>query len=93
MTAIEHREYTLSCDSPVHHQHLTAAFYGAPLIHEPSRAKLRKRAAKLGWTHVRSDASRKDDKDFCPQHQPVTPPEVVAGALVPAMDQQEDNDG
>jgi len=35
-----------------------------------TRAAVRKRAAKAGWTHVRGKFGHRADRDFCPDHKP-----------------------
>jgi len=64
VTALEYREYALSCDGPGCTK--TYGWFGV----ERSRAALRKLAAKEGWTHVRSPRGRRADDDFCPDHKP-----------------------
>ena len=64
MTAVEYREYTLQCDAARCYWQ-----YGIPGRQVP-RAALRKRAAKDGWTHVRSPRGRKYDSDYCKEHRP-----------------------
>jgi hypothetical protein len=65
MTALEYREYTLTCD----YEGGCSAQFG-PLNREMPRAQLRKLAAKSGWTHVRGELGSKYDDDFCPAHKP-----------------------
>lgn len=67
MTAVEYREYTLLCDYGGSRCH---AQYG-PFQQEIPRARLRRLAAREGWTHVHRDGyPRSYDKDFCPAHRP-----------------------
>jgi len=35
-----------------------------------TRAAVRKRAAKEGWTHVRGKFGNRTGRDFCPDHKP-----------------------
>jgi hypothetical protein len=39
----------------------------------PTLSKLRREAAKAGWTHVRSRVTRRLDQDYCPDHRPAEP--------------------
>ncbi len=64
MSATEFKTYELNCD------HLECRKYIQSTGAE-TRAALRKRAAKAGWTHVhREGYMRSSDKDFCPDHKP-----------------------
>jgi len=65
VTAYEHRTYWLYCNGD-------ESRCGRTLDSEPGEglAALRKRAAKAGWTRVRSRLGRKYDKDYCPDHKP-----------------------
>jgi len=64
MSATEFRTYELNCDHPECRRYIQST--GAE-----TRAALRKRVAKDGWTHVhREGYMRSSDKDFCPHHNP-----------------------
>jgi len=65
VTAYEHRSYWLHCNGGEYRCQRR-------LDSEPGEglAALRKRAAKAGWTRVRSRLGRKYDKDYCPDHKP-----------------------
>ncbi|HEY2090154.1 MAG TPA: hypothetical protein VGH54_29550 [Mycobacterium sp.] len=66
MTAFEHRYYVLNCNGD---QHRCRAEFRGDL--GETRAAVRKRAAKAGWTHVHPDRHpRSWDKDYCPEHKP-----------------------
>jgi hypothetical protein len=64
VTAVEYREYTLLCD-----QEGCLVQYG-PGYGPVTRARLRKMAAKRGWTHVRTVHGREHGKDYCRAHKP-----------------------
>jgi hypothetical protein len=69
VTAFEFRKIQLACDQ----RHCYERFdgeEGIPPTSGESRAAVRKRAAKAGWTHVRSNWGRRADRDFCPEHKP-----------------------
>ena len=75
MSATEYRSYELYCNSPERHDDPSSGFFdsdGTGTRHITPPAKLRALAAKAGWTHVRSPYGRKHDKDYCPEHKPVT---------------------
>ncbi len=61
MTAVEYREYVLLCDRAQ-----CRTQYRSPGL---TQARLRRKAAGLGWTHVRSDRGWRLDGDYCPAHQ------------------------
>jgi hypothetical protein len=71
VTAWEFRRCELTCDHPRCGQQFQGE-EGIPPTSGESRAALRKRAAKAGWTHVRSNYGRRADKDYCPDHKPAT---------------------
>ena len=64
MAAIMERYFRLLCNTTGCN---TPEFRGK---RNESRAAVRKRAAKAGWTHVRSDWGRAFDTDLCPACQP-----------------------
>lgn len=71
MTAFEYRRVELSCNhlDPYCHQHFQGE-EGIPPTSGESRAAVRKRAARAGWTVVRSNYGRRADRDYCPAHKP-----------------------
>jgi hypothetical protein len=69
MTAWEWRRCELTCNQPRCGEQFQGE-EGIPPTSGESRAALRKRAAKAGWTHVRSDWRRSADRDYCPEHKP-----------------------
>lgn len=71
MTAFEFRRVELSCNhlDPYCHQRFQGE-EGIPPTSGESRAAVRKRAAKAGWTTVRSSYGRRADRDYCPGHKP-----------------------
>jgi hypothetical protein len=71
VTAFEFRRCELTCNHPRCGQFFHGE-EGIPPSSGESRAVLRKRAAKAGWTHVRSDWGRRGDRDYCPEHKPAT---------------------
>jgi hypothetical protein len=73
VTAYEFRRYELTCDGGGCHQRIVGET-GIPPTSGESRAALRKRAAKAGWTHVRSNWGRRADRDYCPEHKPAEAP-------------------
>lgn len=66
MSAISYTAHVLNCDAPG----CRASFRGDVIT---SRARLRKRAARTGWTHVRSVSGPRHDDDYCPKHPPAEP--------------------
>lgn len=71
MSAFEFRRVELTCNyrDPYCHQHFQGK-EGIPPTSGETRAAVRKRAAKAGWTHERSRLGRPYDKDYCPDHKP-----------------------
>ena len=69
MTVFEFRRCQLTCDDP-RCFHFFQGEEGIPPTSGETRAALRKRAAKEGWTHVRSNWGRQADRDYCPEHKP-----------------------
>jgi hypothetical protein len=65
MTAVQHSQFTIYCN-----------FFGCPHMYvtewDVSRAAARRILARRGWTHVRTGTGPKLDKDFCPDHKPVS---------------------
>lgn len=72
MTAFEFRRVRLTCNHPYCHQHFQGE-EGIPPTSGESRAAVRKRAAKAGWSAVRSNYGRRADRDYCPEHKPPEP--------------------
>jgi hypothetical protein len=69
VTAFEWTQVELSCNDP----RCCEWFEGKRGLRPSSgetRAQVRKRAAKEGWTHVRSKFRGGSDRDFCPLHKP-----------------------
>lgn len=84
MTAYSRTEHEIYCDArlpsetqprglPCHKTYQPPE--DTPAYPVPAPAKLRKLAAKDGWTHVQSRLGRRYDKDFCPEHKPEPEPE------------------
>lgn len=71
MTAYVYSRCELVCNHPRCGQQFQGA-EGIPPTSGESRAALRKRAVKAGWTHVRHDWGRRADRDYCPEHKPAT---------------------
>jgi hypothetical protein len=69
MTAFEFRRVQLICNHPRCFKFFDGK-EGIPPTSGESRAAVRKRAAKAGWTHVRSNWGRRADSDYCPEHKP-----------------------
>jgi hypothetical protein len=71
VTAFEFRRVQLACNhrDPGCHQFFDGE-EGIPPTSGESRAAVRKRAAKAGWTVVRSNWGRRADRDYCPEHKP-----------------------
>jgi hypothetical protein len=70
VTAFEFRRVQLTCNHPGDCFQLFEGEEGIPPTSGETRAALRKRAAKAGWTHVRSPLGRRYDHDYCPEHKP-----------------------
>ena len=60
MTDVRYFHFTLWCDA----QGCDERFTGE---REESRAKVRRRAVRAGWLHVRTH-SREAGRDYCPKH-------------------------
>jgi hypothetical protein len=69
VTAFEFRRVRLTCNGIACFQ-LFQGEDGIPPTSGETRAALRKRAAKAGWTYVRSPSGRRYDRDYCPEHKP-----------------------
>jgi hypothetical protein len=69
VSAFEFRRVQLTCDQRCCHERFRGE-EGIPPTSGESRAAVRKRAAKAGWTTVRSNYGRRADSDYCPQHKP-----------------------
>jgi hypothetical protein len=69
VTAYEWSQVELQCNAPRCYERFTGERGLRPTSGE-TRAALRKRAAKEGWTHDRSNWRRQADRDFCPEHKP-----------------------
>lgn len=68
MSAFEWRRVQLTCNHPRCGQRFDGE-EGIPPTSGESRAAVRKRAAKAGWTTVRSNYGRRADRDYCPDHK------------------------
>lgn len=71
MTAFEFRRVELICNHLAPYCH--RAFQGEegiPPASGESRAAVRRRAAKAGWTTVRSRYGPRAHRDYCPDHKP-----------------------
>lgn len=69
MTAFEWSQVELTCNGG----HCSQRFEGERGLRPTSgetRAAVRKRAARAGWTHVRGKFGHRSDRDFCPAHKP-----------------------
>lgn len=62
MTAAEYRTYDLACDSGTGCANRFGGRQGE------SRAAVRRRAAREGWTRIEHPAGRRADDDYCPEH-------------------------
>jgi hypothetical protein len=69
VSAFEYRRVQLICDQRRCYQFFQGE-EGIPPSSGESRAAVRRRAAKAGWTHVRSNWGRRADHDYCPDHKP-----------------------
>jgi hypothetical protein len=70
VTAYEWTQVELLCDAPGCYKRFEGERGLRPTSGE-TRAAVRKRAAKAGWTFVRSKLGRRHDgRDFCPGHKP-----------------------
>jgi hypothetical protein len=70
VTAFEFRRCQLTCNYPRDCFQFFDGEEGIPPTSGETRAALRKRAAKAGWTHVRSNLGWRYDRDYCPEHKP-----------------------
>jgi hypothetical protein len=70
VTAFEFRKVDLTCNHPGGCRQHFQGEEGIPPTSGESRAAVRKRAAKAGWTVVRSNWGRRADRDYCPLHKP-----------------------
>jgi hypothetical protein len=69
VSAFEWSQVELSCNGGGCGQRFEGARGLRPTSGE-TRAAVRKRAARAGWTTVRGNYSRRADRDFCPDHKP-----------------------
>lgn len=69
MTAFEWNQIELICNGGGCGQRFEGERGLRPTSGE-TRAAVRKRAVKAGWTHVRGKFGRSSDRDFCPEHKP-----------------------
>ena len=69
MSAFEFRRVQLACNHRGCYQSFDGE-EGIPPTSGETRAAVRKRAAKAGWTTVRSNYGRRADRDFYPEHKP-----------------------
>lgn len=78
MSAYEYRRVELNCNHPGCYRPFHGE-EGIPPTSGESRAAVRKRAAKAGWTHVRGNWGRRADRDYCPEHKPAEDAATAAG--------------
>jgi hypothetical protein len=70
VTAYEWTQVDLQCNASRCYERFEGERGLRPTSGE-TRAAVRKRAAKAGWTFVRSKLGRRHDgRDFCPEHKP-----------------------
>lgn len=79
MTAYEWSQVELQCNAPRCYERFTGERGLRPTSGE-TRAALRERAVKAGWTVVRSDWGRRADRDYCPEHKPGEQAEAAQAA-------------
>jgi hypothetical protein len=76
VSAFEFRRVQLVCNAGGCFQ-IFQGEEGIPPTSGETRAAVRKRAAKAGWTHVRRERTpRWSDRDFCPEHKPAEAAQV-----------------